>query len=432
MLAALVASALLHAPNWDLNYTIRLDDRVERARVTLCFAASKPLVVETFRKGAMPLVRTELKRRAGGWDAAGNECVAYSVDLSEARRVGGVAVLRGEDLLLRPAWLGPNARGTVRFTGAKVTTPWPDSPSAAGSLALDRSAFTMTSRVLVGDVRVETLRVAGVDVRLAVAGRYRAGPGGIRRWITTAVKTAAGLWGEFPVAGPTVLVTPAWGPVGIGHGTAHRGGAGHVLLYLGRQTRADALPGEWVAIHELLHLGLPWIREPWMSEGWVTYYEEVLRARAKILTPEQLWWELLDGFERGAKSGAGSLRQASETMHQTRAYKRVYWGGAATALAVDVALRTKTKHSLDDAIRTLQPICRSSDDFDAAAITARLDAWLGAPVVARTLSPLLKQPTFPDPATLLEALGVRRRGDTVTLDDTAPLARIRKAIETGN
>ena len=55
------------------------------------------------------------------------------------------------------------------------------------------------------------------------------------------------------------------------------------MLILDARAEDQQLPGEWVSTHEFLHFGMPLIAEPWMAEGFVTYYTTVLRARQGVL-----------------------------------------------------------------------------------------------------------------------------------------------------
>ncbi|MFT7621132.1 MAG: hypothetical protein ACI9WU_000293 [Myxococcota bacterium] len=438
--ALLLVGTTASVPDWDLRYDVTVPADLSRLDVRLCFGASYPrrLAVHSVLGLTSPHPVTRAGMDLGALKRG--ECARYSV---AALAEDGSVVVSGRSLLLPPALLGPNIRGTVRFhlppgasvVGVNVVAPW--LPAKGGALALDRATFTMTSRVAIGRVSSQRFSLLGAHVTLAVIDAdYAAGAAGIRAWITAAIKAAAGLWGRFPRTRLLVLVRPSSRPgKRVFFGRAHRGGCGHVELFLPRNALAAALIGEWVAIHELLHLGLPWIEENWMSEGFVTYYEEVMRTRAGHLTAVQLWEELLDGFKRGAASGGtATLEVASRTMHQTRAYKRVYWGGAAIALATDVAIRQASggKRSLDAAITQLQSDSGSAEDFNAQQVMTRLDAWLGRPLMMDTATPMLGQVTFPDLTGTLEALGVRQSDGRVILDDKAPLAHIRRAIERGH
>ena len=125
----------------------------------------------------------------------------------------------------------------------------------------------------------------------------------------------------------------------------------------------------------MLHFGMPFVQatDAWFSEGYATYYQEVVRARASLYRPElepdespaeaqvrsaleHIAW----GFGRAARSRRGqSLRDASRLMHQQGGYQKVYWGGAGAWMKVDLALREATSgdHGLDDLMREIWTCC---------------------------------------------------------------------------
>ena len=426
--------------DWDLTYTATPNADLSSMSVRLCWSGNPPKRIAALLEVPLGHVTTRLPRSR--WaittsSAGRNGCANYQVALDQiGRRMASGILTRGERWLLRPAYMPGDMKATLKFElppGIQVVTPW---PAAGDGFRLNKSAFTMTSRIAFGRFRTQQTSLSGTRLTLSIMDApYKATATGIRTWITTAIRAAAQLWSRFPTDRVTVLVIP--GRVGsskVDHGMAHRGGGGHIVMYLGPSATDESLPGEWVAIHELLHLGMPWIAEHWMSEGFVTYYEEILRGRAGVLTEEQMWWELMDGFQRAKSDGSGrTLADESRDMHKTRAYKRVYWGGAASALLTDIRIRDQagSQRSLDDAIRTLRPMCRSPEDWSAAGICKRLDTWAGSPMFTQTAAYVLKQTAFPDMNALLAPLGVGWRNGKVVLDDKAPKAALRRAIYTG-
>jgi predicted metalloprotease with PDZ domain len=189
-----------------------------------------------------------------------------------------------------------------------------------------------------------------------------------------------------------------------------RGGGPSVRLFLSADAQDDELPGEWVAIHEMLHLGMPRVDDAWMSEGLATYYQEVVRARAGLLTQDEAWKRLHAGFGRGRRGGGGhTLRHESREMRRRHAYMRVYWGGAAIALLWDLELRRSSDgtQTLDHALRTLH--ARFGDEIDplaAAEMVAHLDGWLGRPAFSRIANDVLDDEDFPDLTDAYRELGL--------------------------
>src|SRR5204862_402529 len=100
--------------------------------------------------------------------------------------------------------------------------------------------------------------------------------------------------------------------------------------------------GEWVGVHELVHLSMPVVakEDAWFSEGLATWYQEVLRARAGFQDERRAWQAIEDGFARGrSEPPQAPLARASREMHERHGYVWVYWSGAAAALRLDVLAR---------------------------------------------------------------------------------------------
>jgi hypothetical protein len=211
------------------------------------------------------------------------------------------------------------------------------------------------------------------------------------------------------------------------------------LLLLDDDARDDALPGEWVATHELLHLGMPLVAEPWMSEGFVTYYTQILRARQGVLgrgaplgTPDHqdqiaaALEALVRGFRR-ARGGTRTLERVSTNMRRYGAYARVYWGGAAVAFDLDVNLRAASngRRALDDLMIALAELAPQHRRFAADDLIARMDAelarWyadgeLDAEISARRLVDRhLQAKVLPSEVEDLDGLAVEIHGGEVRL-----------------
>ncbi|MCA9708183.1 MAG: hypothetical protein KDK70_20190 [Myxococcales bacterium] len=214
-------------------------------------------------------------------------------------------------------------------------------------------------------------------------------------------------------------------------GMAGRGGGPGIYVFLDDHAPAERLPGGWTTVHEMLHHGMPFIDEPWMSEGWVTYYTELLRTRAGFRSEEAGWRAMVEGFGRGRRTRGMTLEEASARMRELHVYQRVYWGGAAVALLVDVQMRLETDgaRSLDDAMRELRRCCGDADhQWAARELLEELDAWYGRPLFTQTADAVLAQPELPDVEAVLAKVGVRVEGDRVRLDDDPAKARHRRAM----
>src|SRR5262249_23984899 len=147
-----------------------------------------------------------------------------------------------------------------------------------------------------------------------------------------------------------------------------------------------------------------------------SYWQNVLRARSGLLTPQDAWSKLDAGFGRGraAPDAAMSLHDVTDEMHSRRAYMRVYWAGAAYWFGADVELRRASggKLSVDVALGRFRDCCLAQmRAWEPAAFAAKLDALVGADVFARRWREFDAATGFPDVAPLYRALGIVKGDD---------------------
>lgn len=142
---------------------------------------------------------------------------------------------------------------------------------------------------------------------------------------------------------------------------------------------------DWTATHEFSHLLLPRIswRQKWISEGFASYYQNVLMARTGQYTPAQAIRMLSEGFARGrgSRPELSPNEAAEEGVRQAR-YK-IYWSGAAIALLADIKLRERTsgKESLDTVLGRFQLCCLATRKrWSGIEFFTRLDSLLESPV----------------------------------------------------
>lgn len=447
---------------WD--YEVAIDGSLARADVRLCLrGATAGRLVPGMNEAATHAhdVRTAagepLPQAHGGYDLGGlpeDACVAYRVDLAALEadeatarwvgRTGGSLLTRPGAWLWRPEPRPADAEVTLRFSlpsGMGASVPWPTLPEHPRgtdhtTYVLDPTAFTWLSYAVIGEVTIDRFERAGAEIELVTLDAPVAcPPAGLRGWVEDAVDTVALLFeGRFPRERVQLVVVPVEGGGGgtVYFGMAARGGGAGVQIFLDDQARAEALPGGWTTVHELLHHGMPFIAEPWMAEGWVTYYTELVRTRAGHRSEREGWQALLEGFGRGRRIDMDlTLAQTSDSMHETHAYQRVYWGGAAIALLVDVQMRLETgdARSLDDAMRELRRCCGDArHQWQARALLEHLDGWYGRPLFTETADAVLHSRELPDVEAALARLGVHVEGGELRLDDEHPAAPIRRAV----
>lgn len=372
--------------------------------------------------------------------------VSWGVDLKAmcrvgdgSRRVGRDLLTRSGDFLLRPSVVTEPLRATLSVrlpTGIRVLAPWvPATAVPAGASAafdLDSATWDFQGHVAFGRFEVREVPVPGTTVRIAVLdGEHRATQAGIERWITTAARAVSLPFGRFPAARLPVIILPSPGRGdAVPFGSTFYGGGPHCILYLSNTARDEDLPGEWVAVHEMLHTTMPSVsrEDAWFSEGFVTYVQEVTRTRAGFQPVLEGWQQIEEGFDRGRSvGGKATLAEESRDMGRTHAYWRVYWAGAAIALELDVTLRRESggKLSLDDVLRAYDRRRLASPKEMTAAEAVRIaDGVAGRPLLAGIVARHLPSPAFPDVRPTQAWLGIAARDGQVAFV-AAPGAAVR-------
>ncbi len=443
------------------SYEVRVAEGLDRAEVRTCFGQEPHGWLAPAEPEGLSLLRAATGVGRGGTRSvratergialdglARGDCVVTQVELG--------AVARGWEGMLRGAGVGvasplvllwaPRPRRedlqidlTLNLpSGVVASVPW--ERRGPGRYRLDASALRWRGFVAFGRFPVESLAVAGGTLEVARLGgeEMTASPEGVRRWLDSAGRAAATILGELPVRRLQVLLVPTGGRGGrepVFFGATSRGGGAGVVLFVNAQADDDALLTDWVAPHELSHFALPVVpdADAWLSEGFVTYYAEVGRARVGLRSETEAWARLASGCARGRPDDAsGTLAEQSAAMHETHAYQRVYWGGAALALWADVEIRraTRDRASLDAALRELARCCRRPGlALRAQELLRRVSPGAGGRVLERIADAVLGREELPPIEETLARLGVRGAADgSVHLDDTAPDAAIRRAI----
>lgn len=372
-------------------------------------------------------------------------CVEYVVDLeAAARQRGGIhgAYRIGGDLVASTAvWLwaprerAEDARVTAGFAlpeGIRLSPLWARAPG--GRYRLDERAFRFVAYAAFGAIERVDVGVPGACLRISVLGEgVQMGTDALVRSLAGSAGAVSMMFGRFPAEEASILAVPTPFSTSSPFGIVGRGTVPTVAILVGDRAAEERLARAWVPVHEFSHLAAPYVdrEHAWLSEGLATYYQEVLRARAGLQTPEQAWRNLDDGFRRGARDGTGrSLAEESRDMVRTAAFRRVYWAGAAIALSADVEARIQSEgtRSLDDAVERLWECCATwPRPMSADEAIARLDAARPAvfgPVTRRHLG----SSRFPDLTDVYARLGIERSGDSIVLDGDEEARTLRRAI----
>lgn len=239
----------------------------------------------------------------------------------------------------------------------------------------------------------------------------------LERWIRESATQIILAYGRFPVPATRVIVVPSegsrWGddsPVPFGRVTRRDGET--VELYVDVDRPLEDLSNDWTATHEFSHLFLPRIswRQKWISEGFASYYQNVLMARAGRYTADQAIEKLTQGFGRGRGSRPElSMNEAAQEGVRQARFK-IYWSGAAIALLADVRLRERSggTESLDTVLDRFQRCCLPSQRrWSGPELFAKFDSLIEEPVFMPLYQQYADAAGFPDIEDALQSEVVR-------------------------
>jgi predicted metalloprotease with PDZ domain len=257
-------------------------------------------------------------------------------------------------------------------------------------------------------------------------------------WIESTAENVNLTYGRFPNPAAKIIVIPSQGSpwredaaVTFGRVTRNRGET--VELFVNVERPISEYYEDWTATHEFSHLMLPLLsqRYRWISEGFATYYQNVLMARAGRYTPEFAWQRLTDGFDRGRESRPELSPNQAAADGIGGARMKIYWSGAAIALLADIELRQRSggSESLDTVLGQLQLCCLpSSRRWSGQDLFRKLDTFVDAPVFMPLYRKYADEAGFPSLESALRALGIEPGINGIKLQHEAPLADIRGEI----
>lgn len=323
--------------------------------------------------------------------------------------------------------------------GLEVSVPWqPVEPDDGGH------RYRLPNRPAGWDTMVAFGALSRVDIPI-VGGRLRVAVlpsvpaidhDVICDWIMSGARAIISLYGRFPVPAPQILILPSGrADEPVPWAVVKRGGGEAVHLYVDPSYSRRAFIDDWTLVHELSHFIHPRMprADAWLYEGLASYYQNVLRGRTGLLSPETAWRKLHEGFLRGRNDTdrRQPLFRIARDMYRNRRYMQVYWSGAAYALAADVQLRRSSagKQSLDTVLARFQACCLPTDHYwSGKTFAEKLDELGETRLFSELYEEYVDLKGFPDLRQLYRDLGLKARGRSLHFDDNAPLATLRWTI----
>ncbi|NNF49136.1 MAG: hypothetical protein HKN65_04715 [Woeseiaceae bacterium] len=222
-------------------------------------------------------------------------------------------------------------------------------------------------------------------------------------WLRDVAASVAEVSGRFPVPDVRVRIIESTRGDGtpISFGRVSRTDGLVVDLFVDPDRPVAEFYGDWEATHEFSHLLLPRIdvRQRWISEGFASYYQNVLMARAGHYEPLEAIDKLAQGFERGRASSPALSPNEAALAGLRRARYKIYWSGAAIALLADVELRQRSgdAESLDVVLDRFQRCCLPSGRrWSGRALFQQFDRLIEEPVFMPLYRRYADSPGFPD------------------------------------
>ncbi len=235
----------------------------------------------------------------------------------------------------------------------------------------------------------------------------------LAEWARSSAGNVLQVYGRFPSKRARVILTPSgsrhWGSrSAVSFGQTTRSAGGTVELFINPKRPMPEFYGDWTATHEFSHLMLPLLerRHRWISEGFASYYQNVLMARAGHYTAESAWRRLSQGFQRGRASRPELSPNEAAQAGVSGARMKLYWSGAALALIADLELRRATDYekSLDTVLGQLQDCCLPSRRvWSGTRLFRRLDSFLDEPVFMPLYRKYADTPGFPEVSAALNS-----------------------------
>jgi hypothetical protein len=284
-------------------------------------------------------------------------------------------------------------------------------------------ASDVTSTLMMGGSRID------VTIQSSATPSAPLSQPDVMKWVQFAAESVATYYKRFPVPHLTLRVISFEG-TGVRHGMTWGRDGGLIVIHAGNKTTPAEFAEDWMLTHEMIHLAFPSMADEhhWIEEGISVYTEPIARIRAGHWTAFAMWSDLVRDMPKGLP-GADDAG-----LDHTHTWGRTYWGGALFCFVADVEIRkqTKNKKGLEDALRgILETGGDIREDWDLEKALETGDHAVGLDVLERLYAEWKDKPMHVDLRAMWKQLGVEADGGAVRLNDEAPLAAIRRAIETG-
>ena len=437
------------------DYTVHIDASLERMTVEARFDTpvtrirARSQTADDYLESATDCdsgAKIRASQRELRLPSGGIRCLRYRVDLKDAARDERRNSSSSSDsLIVSPAaWFWrPRIAGDdeirVRFESeapVRVSVPWLPVEDEPDTYVLTASPESARAPAVFGKFSYAETEVAGATLRITMLGEP-ADSDALVDWVAATANNVSLAYGRFPNPMPAVVLIPvgsrSWNERPVPFGRVIRDGGETIELFIDESRSIDEFYDDWTATHEFSHLMLPYVssRHRWVSEGFATYYQNVLLARAGQYSEQRAWQRLYEGFERGRNSMPSQSPNETAANRSRGGTMKIYWSGAAIAMMADVELRRRSngRETLDDALQQLASCCLPSDrSWSGPELFQALDQFVETPVFMPLYRRYANSSGFPNYRETFASLGVDISSGRVRLDDAAELAELRQEI----
>jgi hypothetical protein len=256
-------------------------------------------------------------------------------------------------------------------------------------------------------------------------------------WVDHISTALASVYGHWPRERWEIAIAPADSSSAtdpIPWAQVHRGSVNKVEFFVVSNAPVDELMRAWTGYHELAHLLIPYRGwgDAWFSEGLASYYQNVLPARMGILSEQEMWQKLYEGFQRGladTRFDGQPLALVSDRMRENGGFMRVYWSGAWYFLAADTRLRLQSggRRNLDQALAEVNKCC-ADQQLSVPQIVAKLDELNRVVLFGALYDEAAVSTSVPPFEKIFASMGINIVEGQVLLQQEGPGARLRKQI----
>ncbi len=425
-----VASSLvISAQAYEMDYQIDVDQSLEQFQVKVCFDEHVPNALyngawndnrwlkSAYNADGKSLRVSDNRMRLRG--VKPHQCIRYEVQLSSDHQRRRSSYRAGNDMVLSNnmwLWQAKNitAKDKVNLTfhlpkGFNISTPWTAKNTKYKSqFSLTPTPYSWDSRIAIGQFKVTSVKAGRQTLQVAILNSSDKRKQEYIDWISQAAGAIAGLNGDFPLDNAQILITPIGAKrEAVPWGEVQRGGNASAHFFVDSFRPIQQFKDDWTATHELSHMLVPFIDrdELWLSEGIASYYQNVARAKASMISAETGWSKLLAGFSRGTKAAK------KESLSNSSAIMQMYWGGAAMYLMADAELRKQSNNqqNLATVLAQFNRCCRpSTTRWSGLKLMQKFDQLSDTKIFSRLYQSEAQERRFPDIMPLLSDMGIKR------------------------